>query len=189
MTSCYIVPTQVQMDRADNRMVQLKDLLHNAGLQPMTQRENTEDGEGVLRMRTLPHEPTLVGTTQQFDPMGHCGQLPDWLSAVENGRGRSPITTFMLKIRNTHRAWGGSIWKTPLTYAQQLTCTLVNRSAASDDKRRLVKVTLRAVPIKYGKRRFDNIKMAVKNDADQTRMYFGRYALICLHFLKSDFSF
>ena len=63
----------------------------------------------------------------------------------------------------------------PLTIAQQPTCTFVNRSAANDDKRRLVKVTLRAVPKKYGKQRFDNIKLAVVNEAEQTRMYFARF--------------
>ena len=48
------------MDRADNRMVQLKDLLHNAGLTPMTMREEQQEGESVMRTATLPTEPTLV---------------------------------------------------------------------------------------------------------------------------------
>ena len=163
------------MDRADNRMVQLKDLLHNAGLTPMTMREEQQEGEGVMRTATLPTEPTLVGTRRPFNPNGTKNQLPDWLSDVENGRGKSPKATLMLKIKKTHLEWAGQKWKPPISIAQQLTCTLVNRSASVKDTRRLVKVTLRAVPMKYGKQRFDNIKVGIVNDAGHTRMYFGRY--------------
>ena len=58
------------MDRADNRMVQLKDLLHKVGLDPMTLREEQQEGEGVMRMAILPHPPKLVGTKMPFDPTG-----------------------------------------------------------------------------------------------------------------------
>ena len=153
----------MQMDRADNRMVQLKDLLHKAELKPMTLRDNQE-GEGVLRTRTLPTRPILVGKRKGFDPNGSPQQMPEWMN-------HQAKATLMCKIRRTHTEQN---WALPIVIAEQLTATFVNRSTLPEDTRRLVKLTLRALPLKYGKPRFDNVKVAVANDAGQTRMYFGR---------------
>lgn len=153
----------MQMDRADNRMVQLKDLLHKGNLKPMTLRDNQE-GEGVLRERTLPTRPLLVGRRKGFDPDGLHDQLPPWMN-------HQAKATLMCKIRRTHTEQN---WALPIVIAEQLTATFVNRSTMVNDTRRLVKITLRALPLKYGKPRFDNVKVAVANNDEQTRMYFGR---------------
>ena len=164
-----LLPLQLQMVRADIRMVQLKDMLHKSKLKPMTLRDNQE-GEGVLRKRTLPQMPRLVGAKDAFNPNGSDQQLPRWMAQS---------STLMLKIKRINTEWMGGQWQLPLTIGQQLSTTLINRSVMPTNKQRLVRVTLRALPEKYGKPRFDNIKVGIVNDAGDTRMYYARCAVYC----------
>jgi hypothetical protein len=70
------VGSQAQMDRADHRMTQLRDLLHNAGVSPMTEEGNYGV---VMEERVLPTHPKLVAKITPLLVRGDYRQLPKWI--------------------------------------------------------------------------------------------------------------
>lgn len=155
------------MDRADHRMMQLRDLLHNAGAPIIT-----EEGEhgSVMLHRTPPCRPHLEQKAKLFDARGKISQLPKWLSKREK-------IVVMAKLR-------ASPYMSEATMhfiGAQLSLTLKNRQLTPSHKKYLVKVTFRAVALMYGQPRFDNVKVALKTDGtEQERLYFGK----CVAFFR-----
>ena len=159
----HAVVSQAQMDRADHRMTQLRDLLHNAGVSPMTEAGNYGV---VMQERVLPTHPKLVAKVKPLLVRGNYRQLPKWI-------GKNTKKLIMAHLRSpiymTHAK--------PHTIGSQLTLTLPNRLLDPTHPKYLVKMTFRAVPKLYGKPIFDNVKVVLSKDDDGERMYIGRYSM------------
>ena len=150
------------------RMVMLKDLLHAAGLPPLTSHDNTENGE----TNTF-----SVENQAQTPKLGLVGRT--WSEAHE-ALPESVHRTAADKVSSAVRD-GTIIWNEPIEYARAMKITLENRNARPVPNRRgpLEQVTFRASDSYHGLPRFDNVKVAVSDAENDVRLYFGRCLLFC----------
>ena len=65
-------------------------------------------------------------------------------------------------------------WRAPLTKAQQIKVTLLNRNAPRSSSDRAVNVTFRVCDIWNGRKRQTDIKVVLKNDDNEDHIYFAR---------------
>ena len=152
-----------QMDRADHRLNQLRDLLHHVKKPPMTEIDGESDL--VTAEPTQVKRPTLVNKAMMkpFKQRGSYKQLPASM-------GKKAALVCMAKVAVSEYLKPCP----PLVIGQQLSMTLRNRQLPSDDPQHLVRVTLRAVPKLYGKPRYDNVKVVLDAEEGKQRMFFGR---------------
>ena len=158
-----------QMEKADHRRNQLRDLLHHVRAAPMT------DGDKgyIMQPATQPHPPTLVNKAKMkpFNPRGLWKQLPKWM--VKKAK-----IAAMAKVQTSPYLNHAS----PHTMSGQISMTLRNRQLHRSSPRHLVKVTFRAVEKLYGKPRFDNVKVMLDAEDGNKRMYFAR----CVSFFNNN---
>ena len=151
------------MQAADIRLSNLRDLLHHAGLPPMTEQLDQDNPELVMKPRTKMRAVKLVGKKRDMSLMGSCTQF--------TGRMTDEVRLIiMIKISDTTRF----DWAPPFKIAQQMSVTMMNRNVPKNDTGRMVNVTLRAVQKFHGKRHFSDVKIACPDDDGRDHIYFAR---------------
>ena len=157
------IPTQDQMRKADTRLNNLRELLHHAGLPPMTSKVDADQPHLVLKRRLRHKQMHLVGTISSFsEDRDHSQFLPSL--------GHVSRTTLMAKIRSADNL----TWVAPLQKAQSISVTLLNRIAEKNSSKRLVDVILRSVDDFMGRARHADVKIALTDDNGRQHLYFAR---------------
>ena len=151
-----------QMARADQRHVQLRELLHAAKMQPITGHDGAEP-LAVLPTHRPRLETELIGTPKLFNPAGTGFELP---RAYSNDARAS----IMRVARRSH--FRGPMWEAPIGLSLGIKMVLEDKQLAEVDPDRLVSVTLRSRAKLWGKPRYDDVKVSVEGSA-QT-LYFAR---------------
>jgi len=152
-----------QMTRKNQRIVQLKELLHAAKLRPIT----AHDSAAPLSVMPdqIHHAITvLVGTPRDFDPKGGGNELPRSVSVDARA-------SIMRVAKHAHTR--GPMWTTPVKVPLGLKMLLQDRQLPLGDPNRDVTVTLRSRAKLWGKPRYDDVKVAV--DGSAQTLYFARY--------------
>jgi hypothetical protein len=143
-------------------MNQLKDLLHHAGLPPMTG-TIADDPTGVLKPRLQGKKIHLVGETSQFSLMLDHTQFRASVGDVVR-------ETLMAKIKSADNL----TWVPPLRKAQQIKTTILNRNAEKKSNKRLVDRTLRVKDKWMGKERRADVKVVTPGSDGRPHIYFAR---------------
>ena len=158
------------MQRADRRMVHLRDLLHHAGLKPMTQSYDEGPHENLVFTPNTRHKPMHIkGKVKKFCPTGLHTQLPEWLDLQTK-------QTMMAKISDmTNTPTVHNIgWTEPIVMGRQLESTMLNRNCAPNDMNRMVNTTLRASNKFMGQKRRAEVKVHMEDCNGRTHLYFAR---------------
>jgi hypothetical protein len=152
------------MRNADTRLNNLRDLLHQAGLPPMT--GNMGDDPTVVAKPALTKRTTvLVG--KKWNSAFYVERSYEQFQASLGNVVRS---TLMAKIRSANNLK----WVPPLTKGQAIKTTLLNRLAEKNSNRRLVNVTLRVLDKWMGKGRRADVKVVIDGPDGKEHMYFAR---------------
>jgi hypothetical protein len=150
------------MQKADSRMNQLKDLLHHAGMPPMTG-TIADDPTGVLKPRLQGKKVHLVAETSAFSLMLDHTQFRASVGDVVR-------KTMLAKIKTADNL----TWVPPLRKAQQIKITILNRNADKKSNKRLVDRTLRAKDNWMGKERRADVKVVLNGTDGRPHIYFAR---------------
>ena len=151
-----------QMARADQRHVQLRELLHASKMQPITGHDGAEP-LAVLCTHCPRLETELIGTPVLFNPAGTGLELPRTYS--DNAR-----ASIMRVARRAHLR--GPMWEAPIRLTLGIKMVIEDQQLPEGDPDRLVPVTFRSRAMLWGKPRYDDVKVSVEGSA-QT-LYFAR---------------
>ena len=155
------------MRKADTRLNSLRDLLHHAGLPPMTGTV-AEDESLVIKPPLRRRTTMLVGEKKisRFLVLNDYTQFQASLGYVVR-------TTMMAKIQQATNL----TWIPPLQKGQSMKMTLLNRLAEKKSNRRLVHKTFRVLDKWNGKKRRADVKVVLNGAGGRPHLYFARYNL------------
>ena len=174
------VIVKAQMQLRDERTWTLRDLLGLAGEPPTAaapkrnQDPDIDDTDAWYTPVQQPWPPSLVGNEWAFGSVGEFG-MPKWLPP--------PTAVALRRAINNARVGANPVleWNPPIRAASQLKLTLVDLQQLPGAAKRLVKVTLRALPLFQGTPAQDYVTLDVAGDGHD-RTHFGR----CLCFFKDS---
>ena len=138
-----------QMARANQRIVQLKDLLHVTKMRPITAHDGASELE-VLARTPARAETELKGTPRNFNPAGNGSELPRSYTL----EARAAI---MRVAKHAHSR--GPLWVTPIKISLGMKMVLEDRQLPVGHPERVVSVTLRSRARMWGARRYDDVKV------------------------------
>jgi hypothetical protein len=144
-------------------MSKLRDLLHNAGLKPMTKEYDEVDQILVFAPPANVQKSKLQGETVKFTVYGPSSQFPDYMDAVT----KRTLMERMFTLRTLQ-------WKLPVIMAKQFSTTMLNRNVESTDIKRHVYVILRATANFNNRAWRADVKVAVTMGNNRTLLYFAR---------------
>ena len=142
-----------QMARANQRIVQLKDLLHVAKMRPITGHDGASELE-VLAGTPARAETELKGKPRNFDPTGNGSELPRSYTL----EARAAI---MRVAKQAHRR--GPLWVSPVKISLGLKMVLEDKQLPVGHPERVVSVTLRSRARMWGAPRYDDVKVMLNN--------------------------
>jgi hypothetical protein len=162
------------MQHKDERAWMLQNVVAAAKL-PSVANVYHRDDNGVVHLmkeQTTPQLPTLIGKVNAL-ALPSCAGLPSYLTIEERNA---------LQLAINQSVAGSLIeWEGPIVVGSAITLTLENRQEPKHTRKRLVKITLRALRTFQGKLSYDNIKVLLEEDQG-TKFYFGR----CLLFFQDN---
>ena len=140
------------MRKANTRLCNLRELLHHAGLPPMTSKVDADQPHLVLKRRLRQKQMHLVGNITSFSEDRDHTQFLSSLGNVAR-------ETLMAKIRSADNL----TWVAPLKKSQSISVTLLNRIAQRNSSKRLVDVILRSVDDFMGRPRTHRSNIQLPN--------------------------
>jgi len=151
-----------QMARANQRIVQLKDLLHVAKMRPMTGHDGAKDLE-VMASTPARAETELKGKPRNFNPAGNGFELP---------RSYTPEARAAIMRVAKHGHTRGPLWVAPVKISLGLKMVLEDKQLPAGDPDKVVPVTLRSRARMWGAPRYDDVKVMVEGSPHGS--YFAR---------------
>jgi len=123
-----------QMARANQRIVQLKDLLHVAKMRPMTGHDGAKELE-VIAATPARAETELKGTPRNFNPAGNGCELPSSYTLEAHA-------AIMQVARHAHTH--GPLWVAPVKISLGLKMVLEDKQLPAGDPERVIPVTIQS---------------------------------------------
>jgi hypothetical protein len=143
------------MQHKDERAWMLQNFLAAAHLPPVSKLYHRDDNGlyQLIKVTTNPEKPTLIGKVQALVLLS-CAGLPSHLTIEERNAVHLAVTTAL----TNHLIE----WEAPVVVGSQMMVTLENLQEPEHTRKRLVKITLRALVKFQGKPAFDNIQVLVE---------------------------